>query len=285
MNFLKSFINKLIMWGMNAIPFLKQCVFNIVINNAKNNQQDLNRILSGLSSKLIMENEKYPSAFNNGYLHIQKAIDFVNYFKLDKRNAVIDVGAASGIVSKLLFKAFPNATIYAFEPIPGTFELLKKESQGCSGIEIRNMALGNDVKSLDIHLAARITSSSLLDIKKNLDNDFWAKNLKEEGVVSVSMSKLDLEIPADKMVNILKMDVQGFELEVLRGAVQTLIRTAIVLVEMQNHDLYVGAPRYYDIDLFLRDQSFELYDMIPSIRQDRKIYEWDAIYVNKSIKK
>ncbi|MBI4947286.1 MAG: FkbM family methyltransferase [Bacteroidetes bacterium] len=281
---MNKLILKIITYLFYKSNAIKQGVFALMSYDLKNNQFDFNLFLRSFP-ELYEEADKYPSVFNDGYKHIDKAIELARFFNLPSENLVLDVGAASGITSIRFSKAFPSSVIYAFEPIPDTFQILKRETAGYPAIEIINKALGNEIKSLNIHLAARVTSSSLLDIEKNLTNEFWKKNLKEEGTIQVQMSKLDVDIPQEKNVSILKMDVQGYELEVLKGGVETLNRTAIVLVEMQNHDLYIGAPKYYQIDEFMRNNNFELYNMIPSIRQDEKIYEWDAIYVNKNIQR
>ena len=232
---------------------------------------------------LVKDSDNYPSLINNGYLHIDKAIALARYLKLNSGNLIVDVGAADGRISEKFIEAFPDATVYAFEAIAAMFAELQERLAGNKSIIAVHTGLGSEPKELPIHLSQRITSSSFFDIEKNISNQFFSENLKDIGVESVNISTLDQEIPRDRHINILKMDVQGFELEVLRGGQNTLRRTAIVVVEMQNHDLYVGAPKYSDLDEFLRGGNFELYDVIPSIRQDKKLYEWDSIYVNKNV--
>jgi FkbM family methyltransferase len=279
---MKKIADRIIYFILNRSSAAKNKTLTIAVEHFKNNRNDFEYFLKEM---FLKENENYPSLLNNGYLHIDKAIEFARFFNLPPGNLILDVGAANGITPVRFAKAFPFSVIYSFEPIPNTFQELKRETAAYPTIHAINKALGNEIKPLNMHLAARITSSSLFGIEKNLSNDFWAENLKEEGTIEVQMSKLDIEVPQDMNVNILKMDVQGYELEVLKGGTETLKRTALVLVEMQNHDLYTGAPKYYDIDNLLRENGFELYDMIPSIRQDKKLYEWDAIYVNKNSKK
>ena len=79
------------------------------------------------------------------------------------------------------------------------------------------------------------------------------------------------------------MDVQGFELEVLKGATKTLKNTKVIVLEINNHDGYKGSPTYFEIDDFLRNKNFELYDLLASNRVKNKLQDWDAIYVNKNL--
>jgi FkbM family methyltransferase len=279
---MSKLLDRIIGFIFNRNGAVKNRALNLSLEHFKNNQNEFEYFFKEMFLKEI---DNYPSLLNDGYLHIDKASEFVRYFKLDDNNLLVDVGAADGTISQKLTEAFPRSTAYAFEPIPSTFRLLKERVSGNKNIIAVNKGLGSEEKELTIHLSRRITSSSFFDIEKHISNEFFSENLRDVGSESVVVSTMDKEIPSHQRVNILKMDVQGFELEVLKGGKETLKRTAIVVIEMQNHDLYVGAPKYYDIDKFLRESSFELYDMIPSIRQDKKLYEWDSIYVNKDILK
>lgn len=260
---------------------IKNIFFSSVLSYLKTSKGESEYFLKQLFPDLKAELYKYPSFFNTGYLHIEKAIEYSHYFRLNEKDLILDIGAANGATSLLLRKAFPESVIYSFEPLPEMYGLLTKAVSGFSNIIPINKGLGSVKRELNINLSQRITSSSFFEIEKNISNEFFSENIKNVGSAKVAVSTLDDEIPADRNINILKMDVQGFELEVLKGGVKTLNRTAIVLVEMQNHDLYKGAPKYYDIDRFLISAGFELYDIIPSIRQDKKLYEWDSIYINR----
>jgi len=285
MNLYRRIVNKIIRSSINSSPAIKQDFFWLLTDHLKKNSGDLDFVLNRLSKELAVEIDKYPSAFNDGYLHIHKAIEYAMHYNLHEKQIIIDVGAALGVTAQKFSKAFPTSDVYAFEPMPSTFQSLDKNVSANKKIIPVNKGLGKEEGEFTIHLSKRITSSSFLEMKKNISNEFFSDNIKEVGAETVKVSTLDKEIPADKSISILKMDVQGYELEVLKGGTETLKRTALILVEMQNHDLYSNAPMYYDIDLFLREHGFELQDIIPSIRQDKKLYEWDGIYINKNILK
>lgn len=235
---------------------------------------------------IITQSNTYPSIINNGYRHIERVIEYVNLFSLDLKNAVIDIGAAEGVIAMKFSQAFPEAAIFAFEPIKNTFKVLQQNTGSNTKVIAINKALGNSHEEKIIHIAQRITSSSIFDIEKDIKNKFFAEQLHYETDEIITISRLDDEISSEIFVNIIKIDVQGYELEVLRGAEQTLKRTSLVVLEMQNHNLYNNAPKYYELDEHLRNSGFELYDIIPSLREDHKLYEWDSIYINnEKIKK
>ncbi len=83
-------------------------------------------------------------------------------------------------------------------------------------------------------------------------------------------------------IGIMKIDVQGYEMDVLKGAETTLKRTDIIVLEANNHEGYTGSAKYYDIDKYLRERNYTLYDILPSIVDNGKLKEWDMIYMNNS---
>jgi FkbM family methyltransferase len=238
-----------------------------------------------IDRKLLIEvAENFPSVVNNGYRHIEKVIDLVYFFELNPAASIVDVGGADGVIAKKFAAQFPNAKVYTFEPIKTTFQELLNTISGHQNIHGINKGLGAEkIEYATIHRLARVTSSSLFPAKTVISNSFFAENLKNESVEDVSITTLDDEIPSDEQINILKVDVQGYEVEVLKGAKHTLRRVKLLVLEMQNHDLYEGAPKYFELDEFVRKEDFILYDIVPSIRQDKQLYEWDAIYVNKKV--
>ena len=100
----------------------------------------------------------------------------------------------------------------------------------------------------------------------------------------IQISKLDVEIPDYFHILILKIDVQGYELEVLKGARESLKRTVIVTLEMNNHIGYLGSAKYFEIDEYLRNAGFILYDIFPSSKIEKQLAEWDSIYLNTKFK-
>jgi FkbM family methyltransferase len=277
---------------MKIIDFLKNtlafCLKNkrlryFFINNISLRTNEISCLISNNRSFFVNEFNTYPSIINNGYRHIERAIEFVNFFNFDFKNTIIDIGAAEGVIALKFSQAFPEAIVFVFEPIKNTFEILLRNTSSNHKVITVNKALGNSHEEKIIHIAHRITSSSIFDIEKDIENNYFAEQLRYESDEEITVSRLDDEIPSETIVNIIKIDVQGFELEVLKGAEQTLKRTCLVVLEMQNHNLYNKAPKYYELDEYLRNNGFELYDIIPSLREDYKLYEWDSIYINKKI--
>ena len=65
----------------------------------------------------------------------------------------------------------------------------------------------------------------------------------------------------------MKIDTQGHELNVLEGAKNTLKHVSFILIEMNNHDIYAGSSKYYEIDTWLRSNNFQLADIIVTYKK------------------
>jgi len=263
---------------------IKKKIGHLLIDIVSGSKYLLNELFIKNRLRLVSESIDFPSIVNNGYLHIEQTLDVADYFNLkEKKGIVIDVGAADGVISIKLEEYFIHSEIYSFEPVKSTFETLLANVKGHKRIHTYNKALGASEQNLVINKASRITSSSLFAIEENIKDSYFAENILKVGEETIAVSTLDSEIPTNVPINLIKIDVQGFELEVLKGGLQTLSRTSVIVFEAQNHDMYVGAPKYYEIDAFLRNNNFVLYNMISSLRKNKKLYEWDAIYVNTEL--
>jgi hypothetical protein len=81
----------------------------------------------------------------------------------------------------------------------------------------------------------------------------------------------------------IKMDVQGHEFKVLRGAKNTLKNTLFVLTEVSNHDSYQGGAYYYEVDQLLRENGFTLHNIFAPFSFGSSLYEFDSLYINKKL--
>lgn len=82
----------------------------------------------------------------------------------------------------------------------------------------------------------------------------------------------------------LKLDTQGFEIEVLKGASNTLAQTEFVLLELSTLNYNKGAPLFQEVSQFLYDKDFLLYDLVDITRKetDHTLMQFDAIFIKKS---
>lgn len=222
--------------------------------------------------------------YGETYPHIEKSSLIAKEFGFQE-NPIIDIGGARGHTAYLFHQNQPQAKVIIFEPILSNMDEIKRVFSGNAKVQIIQKALGNEIGEKIIHKSSRITSSSLLPFESSIESDYMKEALKESASEKIIISRLDEELKAYPKIGIIKIDVQGYEVEVLKGAKETLAKTSLVVVEVSNHHVYQNAPMYYDVDLILRENGFVLFDNCLTFKEKGRLREWDAIYVNNTILK
>jgi FkbM family methyltransferase len=181
---------------------------------------------------------------------------------------IIDGGASDGRISKRLLRKFPAAHAYAFEPNPLYFDPLQQyakegnadlyitESPGCTSL----LSPGKRLEEISPH-GASVKSVEKIRI---VTIDEWARR------------------SANPAIQVMKFDIQGEELRALRGAVRVLhSSTLLVYTEIWFNCPYEGGAIYSEIDLFLREHGFILYDIYkPKYNTNQLIIWGNAIFLN-----
>jgi len=142
-----------------------------------------------------------------------------------------------------------------FEPVKANYEMLLDYLPGDDGIKTFNIALGNEVGTREMftETANRGQSCSLLEPDLHLSQYPRIRFDDKEVVV---INKLD-NIEFDRMLyNMINIDVQGYELEVFRGAVGTLKNIDIIYSEVNRDEVYKECARVEQLDAFLDTFGF-----------------------------
>lgn len=205
-------------------------------------------------------------------------------FDRDDELIIFDVGACEGEDSVKFSQRFPNAKVYAFEPLPKNFEKIKNnlDKYVATNINISQVALSNKKgKSIFFVSSGRPEgaseddwdygnkSSSLLRPAKVKKVHEW---LSFDEEVSVKTSRLDQFMKDNKLTKIdfLYMDVQGAELMVLEGAGEFLKNIRAVWMEVESVELYKNQPLKKDVEIFMQKNGFyKLKDTVDSVSGDQ----------------
>lgn len=171
---------------------------------------------------------------------------------------VIDGGANVGQFARAVTWAFPEATIHCFEPQPEIAERLRSNLQDNPRLSVHACALGNIEGTTEFHRNNLSQTSSILPLR--LAHGLYSERLKQVSKIQVPIRRLDhaLRDVAWERPALLKLDLQGFELEALRGAEGLLERIDFVLVESAFQEVYQGEPLFNDIHAFLSAKGFAL---------------------------
>src|SRR5437879_5616125 len=181
---------------------------------------------------------------------------------------VLDVGANRGQFYRLVRSVGFRGRIISFEPIAALHaELTEQAADDPDWVIAPCMALGRACGSAAINVASNLASSSIFPV---LPQTLTAA--REASYVSkqlVPVERLDSAAtpltPVDGAL-FLKIDVQGYEREVLLGSGELLSRVSAMQLELSLSQLYEGAPLFDELIGFVRSLGYDLYNLIPGFR-------------------
>ena len=171
---------------------------------------------------------------------------------------IIDIGSNKGQFILLIEKLFPNKMVYSFEPIKEMIDKQKKFFKYKKNIIFNNLALGSSITSKDFLITNRMDSSSFLKIAED-KNESKKYLIKEKR--NIKISTLDSILLNEKISRpiLIKMDVQGYELEVLKGSNDLLKKTDYLLLEVSENEMYQNQPTEKIIIKYLKDLNFDIF--------------------------
>lgn len=187
---------------------------------------------------------------------VAAAIEHVDAVSFVAPAALLDIGANKGQFSTLVRNIAPSAIIHAFEPLPAGADRYAALFAGDKRTTLHRVALGENSRTAVFHVTDRADSSSLL---KPGEGQKFAFGVSTSSTIQVEVKPLDavlklVDLPRPVMV---KIDVQGAELEVLRG-IGDLSNIDAIYVELSFVELYQGQPLLEDVQRYLDERGFEL---------------------------
>jgi FkbM family methyltransferase len=182
---------------------------------------------------------------------------------------VFDVGANDGQTVRRFARTFPHADLYSFEPDPATFQRLVAAAGGLPKTQLFNLALGREAGEASLFRFAFDETNSLL--RKAAGAESYVADagfLRETGTIPVKVSTIDAVCEASGIsrIDLLKIDTQGYEVEVLRGA-ERMLRSAVVplvYAEVCFVACYENQPLFQDVYAFLYERGFRLVGLYES---------------------
>jgi FkbM family methyltransferase len=181
---------------------------------------------------------------------------------------VVDIGANRGQFALVARYCFPEARIISFEPLTEPARLFQEIFSNDDLVSLYPFAIGPKSKPALIHLSDKDDSSSLLPITPLQTILFPGTDEKDirtipEQPLNAHLSDNDIVPPA-----MLKLDVQGYELQVLKGCVDLLSSFNYIYVECSFVELYLGQALADEVIAFLYEQNFRL-NGIHNIKYDQ----------------
>lgn len=209
-------------------------------------------------------------------------------FKHYAITTVFDVGANVGQYHDFLRQQVGFCgQIYSFEPQPHLAALLHKKQLHDPAWEIHNIGLGSCNGELELNVMANDTFSSFRQPELDASPKFCASNTVLESV-KVPVRRFDDIFFKDYFEGqscYLKIDTQGFDIEVLRGAPELLKNLKALQFELAVQHLYKDLPSYRDMLAFVEGMGFNLSGLFPiSLDEHLCAVEFDCIMIRNSCK-
>ncbi|CAN5730473.1 FkbM family methyltransferase [soil metagenome] len=180
--------------------------------------------------------------------------DLLAQLKID---CVLDVGANRGQFAAELRGIGFTGRIISFEPIASEFQAMREHFQGDQAWSGHQMALGSTEQMMSITVPKLTVMSSLLE------SDYAGKDARKE---QVAVRRLDQLLPSllpdfEHQRLFLKMDTQGFDLEVFKGAAGCLHRVQGIQSELSVQPLYKNMPHYLEVLQCYEGAGFDLHNL------------------------
>lgn len=165
--------------------------------------------------------------------------------------SVLDIGAADGDTAGQFLHEFPDAHVYAFEPLPTPYAALARMAAAHpSRLSAYNLALGTEEGEVEMSEHVGHSASSSLLSTTSLSSERYPKTATQRRA-TVRLTTLDAwaaSLPTPPAAETLvKMDCQGYEDRVVRGGAETLRRARACLIEVMFKPLYEGQATFRDL--------------------------------------
>lgn len=221
---------------------------------------------------LKLDLKKYPD------LDLRRRERLLKHHKINK---ILDVGANSGQYAMQTFGLGFKDEIISFEPVKSTYNNLEKKAKPYKNWKTHNFGLGNKEEELEINISGNTYSSSLLDIMpEHIKSAPESKIVGKEIVIIKTLDSVFNDFVDTKDIVLLKIDVQGFEKNVLEGSSKSLKNIHGIQIEMSIEELYQGEMLCSDMIKLLESFGYSLFSLENGFYDEKsgKLLQVDGIF-------
>ncbi|BAZ01858.1 hypothetical protein NIES37_58650 [Tolypothrix tenuis PCC 7101] len=193
-----------------------------------------------------------------------------------KPKHIFDVGAYQGEFAKLCLQSFPNAKITCFEVLENRVHQLQQLTSQNPAVQVIPVLLGAEAQEKVQFNEAETASSVLIEhFPQNFPVKFYPMTTID-AIVHEHFNGISPEL--------LKLDVQGYELEVLKGAEKSLSLMKMVLAEVNLIDIHQNAALLAELVGWLNERNWVAYDICGLTRRplDQSLWQADFIFVPRN---
>ncbi|WP_460193322.1 FkbM family methyltransferase [Thermosynechococcus sp. FA-CM-4201] len=188
----------------------------------------------------------------------------IEFYQIDN---IIDVGANTGqFVSILRDQTKYSGKINSFEPLSSAFKVLEMRSRSDQFWSVYNYALGDFIGEAEINISENSYSSSLLTMMQtHLDVAPNSKYISKETITIKTLDSIFSTIASSQDRIFMKIDTQGFESKVLKGAENSLKKILLIQLEMSLVSLYESEILFEDMLELMKSYGYRLIGLVPGL--------------------
>jgi FkbM family methyltransferase len=194
------------------------------------------------------------------------------------------MGAHEGGVAIALNELFPNLYFYLIEPVPSTFQVLVENTLFYKNMCCINVAAGSENAQMEMFIDGYSQASSILRYDPLALDEYPFLGSQQRTKVQVRRLDDILREYNAQPIDMLIMDVQGFEDHALEGATKTLNECGVVISELSLQKLYIGGSSFDSVYKTLTGRGFILKSMMnPMEGRNHQILQIDGVFVREKI--
>lgn len=198
---------------------------------------------------------------------------------------VLDIGANRGMFARCIRRVFPDAEMFAFEPLLHCFAELLELEKTTPLLRCYPYALGDKNGTATLYRSSYDYSSSMLPMGE-LHKQIFPRSAttSEETVELRTLDSIAADLPLRRPV-LMKIDVQGYELAVLRGAIRTLQQIDYVVCEISLRPLYEGQTKPEDVHAVLQSAGLMRATVVDELRAPGRgtVLQQDVLFVRSRV--
>ncbi|MGV6829906.1 MAG: FkbM family methyltransferase [Flavobacteriales bacterium] len=186
---------------------------------------------------------------NGEYKFLEKHVS-----NFTKNNLIFDVGANIGEYSEKIVEFNPNVKIYCFEPIPDTFKQLKNRHKNNPNIRLNNFAFSDKEETREMFEYGKLNGTNSLEKHPELISEATNR-------IKIPLQKIDsfCETNHIETIDYLKIDVEGHELNVLKGAQKMLSEKKIKSIQFEYNYLWKNTSNSLEGVFNILNKNYNLY--------------------------
>ena len=213
------------------------------------------------------------------FAKLERRMKLLDSYSID---TVLDIGANTGQFALRMrnYLGYRNR-ILSFEPLSSAFEVLETNAKGDPNWEVFNSALGDAEGPQEINIAGNSQSSSLLDmLPSHLESAPQSEYIGTETIQVKRLDSVFKDLCRTSSSIYMKIDTQGFEGRVLRGAENSLSHIDTVQMEMSLVPLYDGEMLFVEMCTLMSEKGYDLVGIEPGFEDEGsgQLLQFDGIF-------